>query len=188
MRPIGATFVALFLAISPSMARDTKAGHVSGMDHNAMMTGTLPGEAGQSAFAAIQEIVTILQNDPATDWSKVNIEALRQHLIEMNNVTMSATVVTTEQPGSIRFAASGDGPVRDSIQRMVTAHAAAMNGAGGWEQTAEKSAAGATLTVKVTDPTSLQELRGLGFIGVLAMGMNHQMHHLMIAKGMSPHM
>ena len=35
---------------------------------------------GQDAFAAIQEIVEILAADPKTDWSKVNIDALRQHL------------------------------------------------------------------------------------------------------------
>lgn len=45
---------------------------------------TLPG---QDAFGTIQEIVQILQSDPTTDWSKVNISALRQHLIDMNEVT-----------------------------------------------------------------------------------------------------
>jgi hypothetical protein len=46
-----------------------------------------PTLAGQDAFGAIQEIVQILQSDPKTDWSKVNISALRQHLIDMNEVT-----------------------------------------------------------------------------------------------------
>jgi hypothetical protein len=31
------------------------------------------------------------------------------------------------------------------------------------------------------------KLRALGFIGVLTLGMHHQMHHLMIAKGENPH-
>ena len=35
---------------------------------------TLPG---QDAFGTIQEIVQILEADPNTDWSKVNIAALR---------------------------------------------------------------------------------------------------------------
>ena len=48
--------------------------------------------AGQDAFAAIQEVVEILTADPKTDWSKVNIDALRQHLIDMNNVTLNAKV------------------------------------------------------------------------------------------------
>ncbi|MDP1699378.1 MAG: hypothetical protein Q8L53_00255 [Aestuariivirga sp.] len=41
-----------------------------------MMQGMLPQETGQSAFAAIQEIVAILSANPATDWSKIDIEAL----------------------------------------------------------------------------------------------------------------
>ena len=43
---------------------------------------------GQEAFGTIQEIVRILESDPATDWSKVNIGALREHLIDMDEVTM----------------------------------------------------------------------------------------------------
>jgi hypothetical protein len=37
-------------------------------------TPTMPG---QDAFGAIQEIVRILESDPKTKWSKVNLEALR---------------------------------------------------------------------------------------------------------------
>lgn len=58
------------------------------MKHDQMVHGNqaslnnavLPQETGQSAFAAIQEIVTKLEADPATDWSKIDIESLRQHL------------------------------------------------------------------------------------------------------------
>ena len=46
--------------------------------------------AGQDAFGTIQEIVRILEADPTTDWSKVNIAALREHLIDMNEVTLHA--------------------------------------------------------------------------------------------------
>src|SRR5579863_3168646 len=49
-----------------------------------------PISPGQSAFGAIQEIVEILDADPKTDWSKVDLEALRQHLIDMNEVTLKA--------------------------------------------------------------------------------------------------
>src|SRR6516225_4871594 len=54
--------------------------------HNMGMHGGMTGQPilpGQDAFGAIQEIVQILQSDPTTDWSKVNISALRQHLIDM---------------------------------------------------------------------------------------------------------
>jgi hypothetical protein len=53
--------------------------------HEASTAPTLPG---QDAFGAIQEVVRILESDPKTDWSKVDLEALRQHLIDMNEVTL----------------------------------------------------------------------------------------------------
>ena len=103
-------------------------------DHGAMMMGSdMPGETGQAAFAAVQEIVAMLDADPATDWTKVDIEALRQHLIDMNNVTLGAAVEAAEVEGGIRFSVSGEGPARESVRRMVMAHAATMNGVDGWQ-------------------------------------------------------
>lgn len=156
----------------------------------------MPTQPGQAAFAALQEIVQILDADPQTDWSKVNIEALRQHLIDMDNVTLRAKVKNEPIDGGMTFRVSGTGPVRDSIQRMGVAHAATMNNVPGnnvsgndvtgWHFAAATTETGATLTV-TTPPADVVKLRGLGFIGVLTRGMHHQMHHLMIASGMNPH-
>ncbi len=156
-----------------------------------MMYGEPPGSAvatqpGQSAFAAIQEIVEILSADPKTEWSKVNIDALRQHLIDMNNVTLAANVKNEPIDGGIRFDVTGEGPVRDSIRRMTTAHAATMNGVDGWKFEAAEIDGGASLTVHAPAKDA-DKLRGLGFLGVLTLGMHHQMHHLMIARGENPH-
>jgi hypothetical protein len=161
---------------------------MTGMNHGTMMGGGMPQESGQSAFAAIQEIVGILQADPTTDWSKVNhLEALRQHLIDMNNVTLYAAVSEKPVQGSLTFAMTGEGPVRESIQRMVLAHTAAMNGVDGWTFSAVKTTGGADLSAIPPSSVSMDEVHGLGFIGLLARGMHHQMHHLMIAMGMMPH-
>ncbi len=156
-----------------------------------MMDGRQPGGAfasqpGQGAFAAIQEIVEILAADPRTDWSKVNIDALRQHLIDMNNVTLIANVKREPIDGGMRFDVTGEGPVRDSIRRMTTAHAAVMNGVDGWKFEAIEIEGGASLTVHAPAKDA-DKLRGLGFLGVLTLGMHHQMHHLMIARGENPH-
>ena len=145
-----------------------------------------PKEAGQSAFAAIQEIVLILRADPQTDWSKVNVEALRQHLIDMNNVTLSAQVKTEATPQSVKFIVTGAGDVAGSIQRMVLAHADAMNGANGWTLQGEKIADGAILTVSASAP-ELAKAKALGFIGTMTEGMHHQEHHLALARGVDPH-
>jgi len=139
--------------------------------------------AGQDAFAAIQEVVEILTADPKTDWSKVNIDALRQHLIDMNNVTLNAKVTNVPIDGGMIFALTGDGPVRDSIRRMTTPHAATMNGVDGWRFEAAELEDGANLVVHAP-AKDLEKLRGLG---VLALGMHHQEHHLVIARGEDPH-
>lgn len=50
----------------------------------------------QSAFVAIQEIVWLQEANPKTDWSKVNIELLRQHLIDMDNVSLRTDFTATQ--------------------------------------------------------------------------------------------
>ena len=78
---------------------------------------------GQDAFGAIQEIVRILEADPKTDWSKVNLEALRQHLIDMSEVTLKADAVTKPIDGGIEVTVTGTGRTVEAIQRMVPAQA-----------------------------------------------------------------
>ena len=51
-------------------------------------------QPGQDAFGAIAEVVRTLEADPGTDWSKVDLERLRQHLIDMNEVVLRAAVKT----------------------------------------------------------------------------------------------
>ena len=167
----------------------TMPGHHPGGMMAAPMTKSMaavPTQPGQGAFAAIQEIVEILEADPTTDWTKVNIEALRQHLIDMDNVTLLADVKSEPVEGGMLFTVSGTGATRGSIQRMVTAHAATMNGTEGWQFVAATTDTGATLMVKAPAQDEAK-LRALGFIGVLTRGMHHQMHHLMIARGGDPH-
>lgn len=151
----------------------------------------IPTMPGQDAFGTIQEIVRILDADPNTDWTKVDIEALRQHLIDMNEVTLNAKVATTpiHEPnhgpagGGARFAVTGEGRTLDAIRRMVTAHAHEMNGANGWTTSTEPLPDGVLLTVTTPDPSQAARIRGLGFIGVMVQGSHHQQHHLAMARG-----
>lgn len=161
--------------------------HKPGMQHGVSKDVELPQETGQAAFAAIQEIVAKLEADPRTDWSKVNIEALRQHLIDMNEVTLGATVAVETQGGGRTFVVTGDGDVVGSIQRMVMGHATTMSGKNGWTMIAKATSKGATVFVKPPGPELLTKLDSLGFIGLMTMGMHHQEHHWMIATGYAPH-
>ncbi len=143
-------------------------------------------EPGQSAFAAIAEVVAALEADPDTDWESVNIDALRDHLRDMSLVTINSTTVNDPIEGGMRFVVTGDSSVAPSIRRMVMAHAAIMDGTDGWAYGARETEDGAIL--EVTPPEAeLPRLRALGFYGLLASGMHHQPHHWMMATGANPH-
>jgi hypothetical protein len=144
-----------------------------------------PTVPGQDAFGAIQEVVRILEADPNTDWSKVNLEALRQHLIDMNEVTLRAKVVTKPIEGGIEARVTGEGRTTEAIRRMVVAHAQQIDRShlNGWSAKTEPLTEGVVLTVTSSDPQGVQHIRGLGFIGVMVSGSHHQPHHLGMAKG-----
>ena len=173
----------------------------TGMDHEAMMNGAgmAQGETmatgmqmnpateqGQSAFAAIEEIVLALVADPNTNWTKLNIPALREHLVDMELVFTDAEVQTTEVENGFQFAVTGTGKTIGSIQRMALAHSGIMNGTGDWTFSPEKSETGVVLTVTTT-ADDMDKLRAIGFFGIMAMGMHHQDHHWMMAAGSNPH-
>jgi hypothetical protein len=151
------------------------------------MGSAVPSMPGQDAFGAIQEIVARLDADPRTDWSKIDLEALRQHLIDMNEVTLKSTATATQIEGGLAISVTGSGRTLAAIQRMVTAHAKEIDGLDHWRARAEPLADGVLLSVTSTDPNEVKRIRGLGFIGILVSGSHHQHHHLAMAKGEFPH-
>lgn len=156
------------------------------MGHGAMGHGGLPTLPGQDAFGAVQEIVRILEADPDTNWSKVDLEALRQHLIDMNLVTLEAKEEARPIEGGVEIAVTGAGRTLDAIRRMVPAQAHELDGLHGWSAKAAPLPEGVQLTVTTSDAKDVAHIRGLGFIGLMASGSHHQMHHLMMAKGEFP--
>ena len=151
------------------------------------MSATTPNMPGQDAFGAIQEIVRILEADPKTDWSKINLEALRQHLIDMNEVTLKADAAAKPVDGGLEIAVTGSDRTLVAIQRMVPAHAHELNMIKGWSATTASLPDGVLLKVTSSDPGEVLHIRGLGFIGLLVSGGHHQPHHLAIAKGEFSH-
>jgi hypothetical protein len=143
----------------------------------------VPAQPGQDAFGAIQEVIAILEADPATDWAKVDIEALRAHLVDMNEVTLNAVADGREIPGGLRIEVTGDGRTRDAIRRMVPAHARTLDGSGGWTLLTGPHPRGIVLTVTSADEAGATRIRALGFIGIMAEGSHHGPHHLAMAKG-----
>lgn len=153
----------------------------------AQADGATPTLPGQDAFGAVQEIVRILEADPRTDWSKVDLEALRQHLIDMNEVTLKAQAAAKPIEGGVEIAVTGDGRTLLAIQRMVPAHARELDKVKGWSAKTASLPNGVLLTVTSGDPKEVAHIRGLGFIGLLVSGGHHQPHHLAMAKGEFAH-
>ncbi|MFC3676091.1 hypothetical protein [Ferrovibrio xuzhouensis] len=143
----------------------------------------VPKLPGNDAFGAVQEILAILEADPKTDWNRVDLDALRRHLIDMNEVTLNAEAKVEAVGGGIRVAVTGQGRTLDAIRRMVPAHAREIDGHDGWHVATEDKPDGVILTVTAKDARQTAKIRGLGFIGVMATGAHHQIHHLAIARG-----
>ena len=171
------------------MLQDGMRGQMMRGQHSMMMgsgTNGLPVMSGQEAFGTIQEIVRMLEGDPTTDWSKVNISALREHLIDMDEVTMRA--IATERPldNGVEIAVTGTGRTLAGIKRMVPAHVHELSQLG-WNAKTEDLPNGVKLIVTSTDAKQVTKLRALGFMGIMIQGAHHQQHHLMTAKSEFSH-
>jgi hypothetical protein len=151
------------------------------MEQQSGMTGqsTMPG---QDAFGAIQEVVQLLEADPTTDWSKVNIAALREHLIDMNEVTLRAVASERALDDGVEIAVTGEGRTLQAIKRMVPAHVSELVKIG-WNAKTEDLPNGVKLSVTTNDPKQVTKLKALGLMGIMVQGAHHQPHHLMVAKG-----
>lgn len=168
-------------ALATSMNNhDTHQGHGN-------TTGSFPVETGQSAFAAIAEIVSILDKNPETNWSKVNIATLREHLVDMNALTLGANVEAIKAENRIEFIVSGQGNVLRAAQNMVPAHARELNKMEEWNAVGEVTSNGARLTIETPDRETLAKVKALGFFGLMATGAHHQPHHLGMATGQMIH-
>jgi hypothetical protein len=159
--------------------------HTPGMTHP-VPAAQLPTQGGQGAFAAIGEIVALLQADATTDWSKVNLERLRLHLVDMDLVTLRSRVVATPVAGGAQFLVRGTGESIAAIKRMTGAHVTMVMNSGGPRVVRTELPDGVRLIVTAADPgdaAAVAKLRGLGFIGLMVSGDHHPAHHLALARG-----
>lgn len=142
-----------------------------------------PKEAGQSGFAAIAEIVQLLSTNPDTDWSKVNINTLREHLLDMDRLVTGAQVKEQEIDKGMRFNVTGTGDVLRAIRNMVPAHTPELAKMPEYTATTETIDAGVAMIITGADEKTALKIKGLGFFGLMASGSHHQPHHLMMATG-----
>lgn len=187
---IALTFFLLPVPSTPEAAaqESTHQSHAAAQGSE-QQAGTPLSQPGSAAFAAIQEVVQVLEEREETDWTRVDLEALRQHLLDMRRFTLEARIEEREPvEGGLRVVVTGDGATSsEGIRRSLRAHAPMLEKETGWS--AEVTARGNRTTLIVTgdSPSDADRIRGLGYIGLMATGAHHQRHHWMIATGRSPH-
>lgn len=178
-----AVFVFSLLAVSGANA-DMDHQHMHHGDQGSPLT-----EAGNDAFGTIQEVVDRLQADPHTDWSKVDLEALRQHLVDMDNFTKQVTVVSKKPiTNGVELVVRPDNQrARGSLERALDAHPAMVQMETGWSMKTARKGRAFLITVTSPDANDADRIRGLGYIGIMALGKHHQAHHWAMANGRNPH-
>jgi hypothetical protein len=118
------------------------------MDHHRMhhmggpAAGT-PALPGQDAFGAVAEVVRLLEADPNTDWSTVDLERLRQHLIDMNEVVLRSEVKSSPAPRGLVMDVTGVGRTEQAIRAMIVPHAAELDRMSEWVAKTEPIPGGA---------------------------------------------
>lgn len=186
------TVIALTGGTALAFAQTNHAGHDNGMDHSAhgqdqITNADILSEPGQGAFAALSEVVRVLEADPSTNWAKVDLTGLRAHLIDMDRLVSDAVVSQTDLPNGISAAATGDAETIATLRRMVPAHAAQLARDDRWAVQATQTDEGMELRVTSDDPAVVARIKGLGFFGLMASQDHHREHHLMMALGEDAH-
>jgi len=179
------TFLGLFLVLAAPVTRaDDMAQHHAAMSHGAILT-----EPGNDAFGTIQEVVRKLRQNPDTDWSRVNLEALRQHLVDMDNFTKHVSEIKkTDIKSGVELEVRADSKEASaSLARALSAHPQMIKDEFGWDIAVSGTGPVYRLRVTSSRAADVAQIRGLGYIGIMALGEHHQMHHWMIATGKNPH-
>ncbi len=144
---------------------------------------TMPGN---EIFGTIQEVIHKLEANPNTDWSKVNLEALRQHLLDMKAFTEEVDVVDKKPiaDGVEIHVRPHTKQAEGALKRLFSIHPKMLKQEEGWDMTAKQNGNQLwTITCTTRKPSEVEKIRALGYIGLLAEGSHHQLHHWMIATG-----
>ncbi|SFV77742.1 hypothetical protein MNB_SUP05-4-898 [hydrothermal vent metagenome] len=168
--------------------------HHTNMNHAAMMgnnTADAPvvlTESGTDPFATLQEVIAALEANPGTNWERVNIEALRLHLVEMQDMTINVDVKQQDiNNGFQAVVTPTTNRAVKSITRVLSGHPVQMKAETGWDMQVSNNDDVFTLTVVSKKAHEVAKIRGLGYIGVMAYGNHHQPHHWAMASGENPH-
>lgn len=166
MRPrvLPAIIPTIVLAVATPLSAQ-HANHSGHSDHGSpgSAPAILPTEPGDGGFAAIAEIVSILVEDPDTDWSRVDIDGLRSHLVDMNQLVVGARVRSERLPDGLRLRIGTAGRAGAAASRMVPAHGPVLASETGWLSEVAHSGDEIVWTVTGNSEQGAARIQALGF-------------------------
>ena len=142
-------------------------------------------QPGNSMFGAIKEVLRQLEADPNTDWKKVNLEALRQHFLDIRHFTEDVEIITQKPlDKGIEIIVRATTPAAiPALDRAFSTQPKVLKSETDWDMTASKDKDKYKLRVTTGDASKVDKLRGLGYIGIMAVGNQHPALHWALAKG-----
>lgn len=184
-------FVVLLLGLGPQVAvhAQNHASHHGEQNSGAPDQTTVLQAPGQSVFGAVQEAIRRLEADSTTDWSEVDVDRLRQHLVDMHQVALNVAVEEKSaiEKGLRLRVRPTEKAARASLDRVLEAHPMMLKQETGWTMEVEKNDASYVLRVTSSDASEADKIRALGYMGLLAYGSHHQRHHWHLVQGADPH-
>lgn len=145
-------------------------------------------QPGQAIFGALQEVLERLEADPATDWTRVDLDALREHLVQMDLLFREAEVSRQPLQDGMRFEVRGSDDVLRAAEAIGAMHAEMLRAsAPSWEMRVAKRQDAVELEVRSSELAQQVRIRALGFAGLLTLGTHHADHHWAMATGRAPH-
>ena len=129
----------------------------------------------------------MLSADPDTDWARVDIDGLREHLVDMNQLVVGASVHSEHLQNGLRMRIDTSGRPGEAASRMVPAHAPFLAAESGWQSQVASEGDEIVWTVTTTDGEAVARIQALGFFGLMATGDHHRMHHMAMARGEAAH-
>jgi hypothetical protein len=155
----------------------------SHLDYFDRLVPSAQARSGGDALGSIQETVGLLLSDPTTDWSDLRVSRLRQHLADLGEIVSRAEVDERPVDGGLAITAGGSERTLAALRRAVPEHVRASEGFMDWEVTLRDAGGALELTITTDDAGEVAVVRGLGFFGYLASGVNRPQSHLGVVRG-----
>ena len=143
----------------------------------------MPLAPGQDMFGAISEINGIIEQS-GMPWTDVDLDALWEHLRDMDALMTDAVVEKTELENGLSMTVSGEGAAARAVENMIPAHTTFLRSVRpDWTIELEGNNSRYEVTVTASSASEIERIKALGFSGFMVQDDHHATHHLGIASG-----